>query len=133
MTLRRAEAPTSGERGSGFVDAIVASAIVALALSAAFRVIAETAGRERGVDSRRSALLVAQSELDAVGSAIPLEAGQRAGIVDDMIWRVEVSPYLDAGGSNAAGGLWRVVVAVRPRAGGRDLVTLESLRLGRNT
>ena len=39
-------------------------------------------------------------------------------------------PYEEGGDADQAGALYRVVVGVRPRAGGPDLVTLRRLRLG---
>jgi len=76
------------------------------------------------------ALQVAQSELAAVGAEIPLSPGQTAGVSGDLVWRVDVSPYNAEGQPNAAGGLWKVAVSVRPRAGGPDIATLQTLRLG---
>jgi hypothetical protein len=120
-----------GERGSVFVEAMIAAAIVAVALAAAYRVIGQGAVEQHAVEARRAALLVAQSELDAVGAEIPLEAGSHAGLSGDMVWRVDMEPYEDGGDPNIVGALWRVVVSVRPQAGGEALVTLRSLRLGR--
>lgn len=120
----------AGESGSVFVESIIAAAIVAMALATTFRVIADSAARDRAIEARRAALLVAQSELDAVGSEIPLVPGRTAGVAGDMVWRVAVFPYPEGGEANAVGILWRVAVTVGPRAGGPDLATLESLRLG---
>jgi len=118
------------DRGSVFIESMIAAAIVAMALAATFRVITDGAQRDRAVETRRAALLVAQSELAATGSEIPLQPGQSAGSAGDFIWRVDVSPYIDGVDASAVGGLWRVDVSVSPRAGGADLVTLDSLRLG---
>ena len=122
-----------GERGSVFVESIIASAIVAMALGATFRVIADSSARDRGIEARRTALLVAQSELDAVGAEIPVAPGRTAGIAGDMVWRVEIAQYPNGGDANPAGALFRVVVGVRPRSGGPELAVLQSLRLGRET
>jgi hypothetical protein len=121
---------TPRDRGSVFIESMVAAAIVAMGLAATFQVISDSARRNRDVDSHRAALLIAQSELAAVGSEFPLHAGETMGGDGDFIWRIEVSPYSDGVASSAAGGLWRVSVAIRPRAGGPDLVTLQTLRLG---
>ena len=120
-----------GDRGSIFVESMIAAAIVAIALAAAYRVIGQGAIEQRAVDDRRAALLVAQSELDAVGAEIPLAAGSQTGLADGLAWRVDIEPYGEGGEANIAGGLWRVVVSVRPQAGGEALATLKSLRLGR--
>lgn len=131
MTQRRS--PKSGRRDGGgvFIEALVATAIVAMILAATFRVIADGAARERRIDARRVALLVAQSELAAVGADIPLIPGESSGLAGGFVWRVNVSSYDGAGAANDAGGLMKVHVSVRPRAGGADLVALDSLRLGR--
>ena len=131
MTQRRS--PKSGRRDSGsvFIEALVATAIVAMILAATFRVVADGAARERRIDARRVALLVAQSELASVGADIPLAPGESAGLAGDLVWRVNVSAYDGAGGANDAGALMKVHVSVRRRAGGGDLVALDSLRLGR--
>ena len=128
MTQRK---PWSGRRDGGdvFVEALVATAIVAMILAATFRVITDGAARERMIEGRRLALLVAKSELAAVGAEIPLTPGESAGFAGDQVWRVDISPYDAGGAANSAGALMRVQVAVRRRAGGADLMVLDSLRL----
>ena len=127
-----ARSSARSERGSAFVDAVLAAGIVAITLSATFQVIADGAGRQRAADLRRSALLVAQSEMDAVGAEIPLQAGAQDGVSGDFVWRVEISPYAEDSDANAVGPVWRVAVGVRRRGESAALVTLDSLRLGRN-
>jgi hypothetical protein len=117
------------DAGSAFVETILAAAIVAMALGGMYQVIGDGAARSRGVEARRAALLIAESELAAVGAEIPLQPGQAAGLAGDMIWRVDISPY-SAGGDTTVGALLKVAVSVAPRAGGPSLVTLQSLRLG---
>jgi hypothetical protein len=129
MTQRRFRKSGQRDRGDVFVEALVATAIVGMVLAATLRVVADAATRERRIDERRLALLVAQSELAAVGADIPLAPGESAGYAGDQVWRVNVSPYDGAGGANAAGALLKIRVAVRPRRGGADLVVLDSLRL----
>jgi hypothetical protein len=109
---------------------MIAAAIVAMSLGGAFRVIADGASRDRALDARREALMVAQSRLDAVGSEIPLRSGQSAGMDGTMIWRVTVTPYEDGFGSGGAEALWKVAVSVRTSAERRALVQLDTLRLG---
>ncbi len=129
MTQRRF--PKTGRRDGGdvFVEALVATAIVAMILAATFHVIVEGAARERRLDSQRMALLVAKSELAAVGADIPLAPGESAGFAGNLVWRVNVSAYGGAGPPNPAGALMKVHVSVRPRSGGPDLAGLDSLRL----
>ncbi|MGI8841977.1 MAG: hypothetical protein ACR2F8_14530 [Caulobacteraceae bacterium] len=133
MTRRRSPKLGWRERGPDcgdvFVEALVATAIVAMVLAATFRVIADGATRERQTDARRLALLVAKSEMAEVGADIPLIPGESAGYAGGQVWRVTVAPYDGAGGANSAGALMKVHVSVRPRTGGADLVALDSLRL----
>ena len=116
------------------MESIVAAAIVAMALGATFRVIADGAARDRAAEARRAALLVAQSELAAVGADIPLVPGDASGQSGDLAWRVDITPYGEnEDQNNPAGRLLHVAVSVWPRDGGARLVTLQSLRLGRGT
>ncbi len=127
--MTRPPVPTGrGDAGSAFIESILAAAIVATALGGMYHVIGDGAGRNRGVEARRTALLIAQSELAAVGADIPLQPGTSAGLAGDMLWRVEISPY--SGGGVA---LLKVAVSVGPRVGGASLVTLQSLRVGAGT
>ena len=129
--MKRADPDRLGaDAGSVFVESIIAAAIVAMALGATFQVIADGAARDRSVESHRAALLIAQSELAAVGSEIPLTSGETGGLAGDMVWRVEVSPYDDGVDGSAAGAMFKVAVTVQPRGGGPTLARLESLRLG---
>ncbi len=81
-------------------------------------------------EQRRLALLVAQSEMADVGSEIPIQAGQTSGASGDLAWTVDIAGFSDETGASRAGALWKVSVSVRPRIGGRPLVTLDTLRLG---
>lgn len=107
----------------------MAAAIAAMALGATFRVIGDSAARERAVEARLAALQIAQSELADVGADIPLTPGDTEGVLGAMAWRVEVAPYADASQESAAGHLVQVTVTVRPRAGGANLAELTTLRL----
>ena len=116
-----------------FIESLVATAIVAMILVATLRVVADGAAHTREVEDRRLALLVARSELAAVGAEIPLEAGENGGVSGDMLWSVRIDPYNDLAGSGSldstAGQLWQVRVAVRPRGTHRELAVLDTLRL----
>jgi hypothetical protein len=118
------------DSGAIFVESLVAAAIVAMILVTTFRVIADGAVHARMTEQRRIALLVAQSELAAVGSEIPIEAGENSGVSGGMVWTVDISPYSDESGASTVGALWQVAVSVRPRAERRDLIRLRTLRLG---
>ena len=117
------------DAGAIFVESIIAAAIVALALTGAFRVIADGAARDRTLSERRQALLVAQSRLASVGSEIPLRAGDSSGREPGVTWRVEMSPYTDDIGPSDAGALLKVVVSVSDSRKGTELARLDSVRL----
>jgi type II secretory pathway pseudopilin PulG len=119
-----------GEAGSVFVESMIAAAIVAMVLAATFRVIGDSAARERGTEARRAALLVAQSTLADVGSEIPIAPGHTAGAWGDLAWGVDIESYGSGGAQNVVGDLYAVTVRVRPRSGGAPLASLRSLRLG---
>jgi hypothetical protein len=116
-----------GDAGEVFIEAIIAAAIVAAALGATCRVISDSAARDRGIEARRAAVMVAQSELADVGAEIPLRPGETAGLTGALAWRVTVSSYADA---TTAGPLLEVLVTVSPRTGGPALANLRTLRLG---
>ena len=118
------------DSGSVFIESMVAAAIVALSLAAMYRVIEDGAMRNRAVNEKQNALLVAQSELAAVGSAIPLAPGMTGGTEGPYAWRVDISPSDTAGNTaSVAGPLWEVTVSVRPLDGGNAIVTLNSFAL----
>ena len=116
-----------GESGSVFLDAVIAAAIVAMAVGMMYRAIGDTARRDGAAQDKRMALLVAQSELAAVGYEIPLESGAAGGRQGPYAWRVAMAPAPNPG-PNGAGQLWQVTVAVSHADGG-DIVSLQSLRL----
>jgi hypothetical protein len=119
----------AAESGSAFVEAIIAAAIVAMALGATYRVIADSTARDRAAAARRTALMVAQSTLENVGADIPLVPGDTSGQSAGMTWRVEITPYGDSEAANPVGELLRVAVSVSAPNGGPSQVTLQSVRL----
>ena len=122
-----------GDTGSMFVEAIISAAIAALAVGGALQVISDSAARERALDARRTALLVAQTELASVGADIPLANAETSGLAGNLVWRVDVQRLSGGGEANSSGALWRVNVSVHPRSGGPNLVTLDTLRLAPGT
>jgi general secretion pathway protein I len=121
----------SGDRGSAFIESIIAAAIVCMVLGATFQVIADTVARQRQTQSRSAAYLVAQSELAEVGVEIPLHEGQSSGVSGPFAWRIDVAPFQTGQQESAAGALWSVAVSVQPREGGPELANLQTLRLAR--
>ncbi len=117
--------PRHGERGSAVIEALVASLIVAATVGAGFNSIREGAARTRGIDSRMRAMLVAQSQLAAVGSVVPLAPGTTHGVDGGFAWSIDVG-RADA---VAASPLATVVVRVSEAPGRPPLATLSTLRL----
>lgn len=118
------------ESGSVLIEAMVAAAMVALMLGAMYSSIGDSTMRERVITQKRMALLIAQSEMDAVGSTLPLSPGATGGVNGPYTWRVSIEPYVASLGVSNAGPLYQVTVSVRASDGNAALVTLRTLALG---
>ena len=116
------------ESGSIFVETMIAAAIVAISLGSMYSAVGDSARRDRLVQQKHSAILIAQSELAAVGSVIPLSPGMTGGVAGPYAWRVDVAPYRGLQGG-VAGQLMEVTASVRALDGATDIVTLKSLAL----
>lgn len=81
------------ESGSALVEAMIGAAIVAGTLAGMYEAIRESAAHNRMIEERRTALLIAQSELAAVGAAIPPAVGITEGTEGTYYWRVDIEPY----------------------------------------
>lgn len=121
MTGRRA--------GSVLVEALVATAIVAVIMVGALRVVGDSLARHRTVETRRMALMIARSQLAGVGFVAPLAEGTRTGEENDYVWRIDISRCAGEVSDSTAGQLYCVTVAVSPRGRERAAVTLSSRRL----
>lgn len=119
-----------GEDGSVLLEALVSTAVVAGVLAAMFAAIGQWDQQHRQIDARRTALMIARSQLAAVGSALPLTPGQVQGVEGDFVWSVRVEPgEANALDSGLAGSASTVTVAVRSAAGGPDLALLRTQQL----
>lgn len=127
-----------GERGSVLVEAMVGSAIIAMTLVAMYSAIIESARHNQAAEERRNALMIAQSELAAVGTLIPAAPGVTEGTQGDFIWRVDIEPW--AAGQQQGGGFGMapnpagVLCVVRVSVGDqkrRPLAVLNTLTLAR--
>ncbi|MGZ8362372.1 MAG: hypothetical protein ACXW3D_00805 [Caulobacteraceae bacterium] len=118
----------SREDGSIFIETLIAAAIVALVLGMSFNTLADVAARSRMAEARRTALLLAQSKLAAVGAEIPLAEGG-SGIESGLVWRVTTQRTQEGFQTSAAGPLYSVSVSVAPQAGGAPLASLRTMRL----
>jgi|HubBroStandDraft_6_1064221.scaffolds.fasta_scaffold377155_2 hypothetical protein len=118
------------ERGSVLIEAMVASTIVALMLAAMYSSIADSSMRSQLVAEKRMALMIAQSEMDSVGSILPLAPGTSGGVEGQYSWRVDIAPYPTPQGASGAGPLYQVTVSIRASDRTAALVTLRTLALG---
>ncbi|WP_165190172.1 hypothetical protein [Caulobacter soli] len=121
---------TGRREGSVLVEALVATAIVALVLVGVLRTIEDSLMRHRIVEARRTALMIARSGLAEVGFSTPLAEGVVAGEENGYVWRIAVARCPDAASADsAAGRLYCVDVDVRAPGRDRAAVTLASRRL----
>jgi hypothetical protein len=81
------------ETGSALVEAMVGAAIVAGTLAGMFEAIRESAAHNHMIEERRTALMIAQSEIAAVGSVIPATVGITEGTQGTYYWRVDIEPF----------------------------------------
>ncbi|MDT7933691.1 MAG: type II secretion system protein [Sphingomonadaceae bacterium] len=110
------------ERGFVLLEALVATAIVGLVLAASFETAATASAAARRSAETRGALMVAQSQLAAAGSAIPLAPGSVTGETGPYRWSVTMESAPAA--SPAMAVTVEAGTAARPR-----LVTLATLKL----
>ena len=68
-----------GDAGFALVEAMIGAAIVAISLAAMYAAIYESASRNRMAEQRRTAMMIAQSELAAVGSISRAELSSYLG------------------------------------------------------
>lgn len=81
------------DAGFALVEAMIGAAIVAISLGTMYAAIYESAARNRMAEERRMAMLIAQSELAAVGSIIAPVPGITEGTEGDFYWRVDIQPF----------------------------------------
>ena len=118
------------DRGSVLVEALVSTAIVAAVIATMLNTIREADARRTQIEARRYALMIARSELAAVGAEIPLQPGQVRGVEGDFVWSVRIEPGAT---DTLSGGLAPppsiVSVDVRASSGGEPLASLRTLRV----
>jgi type II secretion system protein I len=118
------------ENGSVLIEAMVAAAIVSMMLVTMYQSIDQSMTGATRVADKRMALLIAQSEMDAVGTVLPVSGGSKSGAEGSFVWRVDIVPYPVATGPSNSGSLYEVTVSVRDRSRDADLVSLHTLRIG---
>ena len=121
---------------------MVGAAIISMTLVAMYTSIVTSAAHNRMAESRRTAMMIAQSELAAVGPIIPSIPGTTEGTEGDFYWRVDISPYAQQGPQppapvlgqvpNPVGTLCLVTVTVADQRRA-PLAVLSTLTLARGT
>jgi len=142
---RRTRPGIAGVRHAGgfsLLEVLVAFIIVALVVTALFRLYGGALGNASAADEWTRALLVAQSRLALAASAQPLLESTDAGSDADgrIDWRTSVTPYvppdadadLERASEAMATRLFRVTVDVRfPGIAGQSrTLTLSTLKVG---
>jgi general secretion pathway protein I len=145
IAARRIRSSIPGVRNAGgfsLLEVLVAFIIVALVVTALFRLYGGALGNASAADDWTRALLVAQSRLALAASARPLREATDAGSDADgrIDWRTSVIPYVppDADPDVARASeamttrLFRVTVDVRfPGIAGQSrTLTLSTLKVG---
>lgn len=117
--------PAADEGGFALVEAMVALAIVAMMSVLFFQTLAGSAAAAKGIEARRMAVLVAQSQLAAAqaGAVGPDDEGDSAG----LHWSLGVEPW-EQGARSGGLPLERLRVSVSAVGSSRPVVVLESLR-----
>ena len=136
---------TRSHAGFSLLEVLVAFIIVALVVTALFRLFGGALGNASAADEYTRALLVAQSRLALAASAQPLRESTDAGTeVDGRIdWRTSVTPYVppdadpdvESASGTMATQLFRVTVDVRfPGIAGQSRsLTLSTLKIGQRS
>lgn len=119
----------SAEQGFALAETLVATAIIAAMLGVTFQSIEAGARQARQVEDRRQAMLVAQSQMTAVGSTQSTSLGETSGITSGIRWRLLVQPYRANEPSGAR--LEQVSVTAGLARDSRDLVILKTIRVAR--
>ncbi|MDT0508407.1 type II secretion system protein [Novosphingobium sp. MMS21-SN21R] len=117
--------PRPEERGFALVEALVALAIIAGMAGLFYQTLTGSIEASRGIEARRIAVLVAQSQLAAAeaGAIRSGDEGDSAG----LHWTVSIEPW-DQGARSGNLTLERVQVAVSAPPSLRPVMSLESLR-----
>ena len=130
-TLSRGAGEGKRDRGFTLIEVLVAFAILALTFTALVRIFGSGLTAADWVARERTAILLAQSRLAAVGIETPLTLGESSGeSADGYRWRVAVEPDTTATAQPLLLLLRRVKVVVSWAEGGSDRsVSLATLRL----
>jgi len=125
------------ESGSVLIEAMVGAAIISMTLLAMYESIVTATAHNRMAENRRTAMMIAQSEMAAVGTIIPSSPGTTEGTEGDFYWRVDIAPFGQSAQPqlgqvpSQVGALCSVTVTVTDRRRA-PLASLTSLTLSRS-
>lgn len=91
--MYRQRAPELGTAGFTLLEALVALAIVAIALSSIGALIANTVRGTRSLDQRLARLATARTILSALPDRDQLGTGELAGETAGLTWRIDATPF----------------------------------------
>lgn len=117
------------DRGSIFIETVIAAAILAMILGAAFTVLRDTSARARRAERMQDAVLIAQSRLAEYPLTRPTPPQSRTGLEGRYRWSVRVDRQ--SGGALTRGiQPVRLTVTVGSLDDAQVRLTLASLRPG---
>ena len=117
------------QSGFALIETLVATAIIAAMLGVTFQTIQIGAGQTRMVEDRRRVMLIAQSQLAAIGTAQSSSFGETNGLTSGIRWRLALRPFRAEQPSGAP--LEIVTVTAGLESDKRDLVILKTIRVAR--
>ena len=82
--------------GFTLVETLVALVIMIAAATMLYRGLSGGLRASNAADGADAALLVARQRLAAAGIETPLEAGRQEGAEGDVLWQVDLRPYMAA-------------------------------------
>ena len=115
------------QQGFALVETLVATAIIAGMLGVTFQTVQSGARQTRMIEDRRRAMLVAESQLQAVGAGQSSSFGETRGLTSGVRWRLTLRPYRADQPSDAP--LQLVSVSAGLEGEQRDLIILKTIRV----
>ena len=121
----------SHEQGSALLEVIIAMAIVSIALGTFYRTSGEAFRAASRVQTLQATIVVARSQLDALGSDGSLEPGTSTGVYQNGArWRLSVADLSNRSqDANALRPYW-ITLTAQDRSGGQT-IKLETARIAR--
>ena len=126
-------APLKDSAGFTLIEALVALAIVAMALSSIGTLIASSVHGARSLEARLTRLETARAVMSALPSRDQLVPGTSSGEIANHAWRVDVLPFAAQNARPQSGAQWvpqTVVVTVQAPTGAA--MKVDTVRLQRS-